>query len=175
MIKRLIFFTVICLFASAPALADLAPIGDPVEGGSWAQGFNETGVGNFDLVAVKMISGGDTFESLTHRSLATGWSVVYENDSTSPTLATATGGPLTSMTWNIWFTGTKSNPLVFDFVAFYGETLLESARATWNGSGWSITTSLWNPTRAELIPIPTAVILGVLGLCAAGVKLRKFA
>jgi hypothetical protein len=79
------------------------------------------------------------------------------------------------LTWSIKFAGAKSNPLVFDFVAFNGETLLERTRASWSGSGWSFATSPLTFTRAQFVPIPGAVLLGMLGLSVAGVKLRKFA
>jgi hypothetical protein len=184
MLKKLIFTIIICVFMSAPAFADFIGIGDPVEGGSWKQAFIESGVGSFDLVAVQMVSAGDTFEHWTHSGFnRAGWSTstVYENDLMYPTLATATGSVQTSLTWNIKFAGTKSNPLVFDFVAFHGDTLKETARATWSGSGWSFATTgnfLWRPTKADLlapvVPVPGAVLLGLLGLSAAGIKLRKF-
>jgi hypothetical protein len=175
--RKLIFFTIICAFVSVPASADLISIGDPVEGNSWSQGFNETGVGNFDLVAVRMVSAGDSFEHWTHSGFSNGsWSTYYENPSgLYPTLATATGNAVTSLTWSIKFAGAKSNPLVFDFVAFNGETLLERTRASWSGSGWSFATSPLTFTRAQFVPIPGAVLLGMLGLSVAGVKLRKFA
>jgi len=174
--KRIMFIVVMCAFAAVPAFADLTPIDAPMEGGSWSQGFNETGVGSFDLVAVQMVSPGDSFEHWTHSSFSTGgWSTVYENPSALPILATATGPGVTSLTWYIKFAGPSSNPLVFDFVAFRGDVRLESAHASWSGSGWTITGGSWNPTRAELVPVPAAVLLGMLGLSLAGVKLRKFA
>ena len=164
------------MLAANGAFADISADGDPVEGNSWSQGFNESGVGLFDLVAVKMVSPApDSFQSLTHRNLPSGWSVVYETPGGAyPTLATATGPARTNMTWTIVFAGSSSNPLAFDFVAFNGNTLLESAHAVW-GPGWRITAGNWNPTRAELVPVPGAVLLGILGLGAVGVKLRKYA
>lgn len=175
--KKLIFCTgLTILLAANAALADLMAIGDPVEGGSWSQGFIESGVGSFDLVAVQMFSAGDSFETPTHSAFTVGsWSTIYEAPGGFPTLASATGPATTSLTWNIQFEGTSSNPLIFDFVAFGGETLRESARATWSGSGWSFVGGPWTPTRAEVVPIPGAVLLGILGLGAAGLKLRKFA
>jgi hypothetical protein len=177
--KRMMFASVMCAFVAVPAFADLGVIGDPVEGGSWSQGFYETGVGLFDLVAVQMVSAGDSFEHFTHSSFSVGgWSTIYENAPLNPTLASAKGSAVTYLSWSIKFAGLKSNPLVFDFVAFSGETLLERTRASWSGSGWSFSSSppdRWNPTRAEVVPVPAAVLLGMLGLSIAGLKLRKFA
>ena len=136
----LIGAVVLTVFAGRAA-ADLTIIGDPVEGGSWSQAFNESGVGPFTGVSVQM-SAGDTFESLTHYGLPAGWSVVYESPGGGfPTLATASGPARTSMDWNIRFAGANSNPLVFDFAAFDAAgNVVNSAHAVW-GPGWGITKS----------------------------------
>jgi len=170
-----IFAALTVLIITNSALANLTSIGGPVEGASWSQGFNESDVGNFDLVAVRMVSAGDSFEHPAHSSLLSDWSILYENDPTYPTLASASGTSLTSMTWNINFAGSSSDPLTFDFVAFNGDTLLESARAVWNGSGWNITAGTWEPERSELIPIPApgAILLGGIGVAVVGWLRRR--
>jgi len=161
------------ILTASTATADLVPVGDPVPGGSWFQQFNETGVGNFDLVAVRMTSAGDTFEHSTHYGFdQAGWALKYENAPMYPTLASATGPAVTSLTWTIKFAGNNNdNPLAFDFVAFYGDTLLESAHCYWPADGtphyndWVITApGSWSPTRAELVPVPGAVVLGAVGI-----------
>ena len=183
MIKRLILIAVMCAFVAAPALADLTPIGDFVEGASWTQAFDEgnPSIGPFDLVAVKMTSLGDTFETQTHFNFSNaGWALAYENTPPSPTLASASGTSVNYLAWSIKFAGASSNPLVFDYVAFNGNTIANTAHAVW-GPGWSITnygtkpSPYWNPTRAEVVPVPAAVLLGMLGFCVAGLKLRKLA
>jgi len=177
--KRIVFIAVMCAFVAAPAFADLfTAIGEPGEGGSWLQGFNESGVGNFDLVAVNMVTAGDSFENQTHSGFnVSGWSLLYQNNGgLNPTLASASGPGVSSLTWNIKFAGDQSNQFAFDFVAFKSgeDKIAESAHAVWNG-GWTITTGTWTPTRAEVVPVPAAVLLGILGLSVAGIKLRKFA
>jgi len=178
--KGAVLLAIVAIFvATGVTRADLTTIGDPVEGNSWSQQFRETRVGNFDLVAVRMASLGDTFEHWTHSGFSNGsWSTtsVLENDPLYPTIAVASGPTVTDLTWWIKFAGLKSNPLAFDFVAFYGATMKDGARVAWNGSGWSIGTGTWVPTRQELeaVPVPAAALLGFLGLSAAGIKLRKF-
>ena len=168
------FFILSLLITFSVASADLVPIGDPIEGDSWAQAFNESGVGYFDFVAVLMVSDGDTFESFTHTNFnRSGWSTKYENPSDYPVVATATGLKTNNLTWTIHFAGSKSDPLAFNFVAFEGNTLKEAAYAEWTGSKWNISLIPdWDIPRAE-IPLPGAAILGILGLGAAGLKLRR--
>lgn len=158
------------------ATADIVPFGDPFDGNSWGQRFQESGVGQFDFLAVQMNSSGDAFEAPVFRNFsAGGWSSVFN----SSTLATASGTSLTSLEFDLIFAGANTNSLEFTFVAFRGNTLLESARASWNGSGWSVTAGAWTPSRQSLenlvVPVPGAALLGVLGLGIAGWVKRRMA
>ncbi len=169
------------LLATSGAIADMSPVGDPMEIGSWAQRFEESGVGNFDFMAVQWVSPtSDAFESLTFRNFSTGSWSIQENRSSSPTLAIATTGtPLSRVQFDIAFTGSSGTPLQFDFHAFLGNTWLESSRASWSGGVWSFSSIKPQPVSRSVlvaqVPVPGAMLLGFLGLGYAGMRLRKVA
>ena len=83
--------------------------------------------------------------------------------------------------FNIRFAGSKSDPLTFDYVAFNGLNIVNTAHIVWTGSGWSITnygtkSPYWNPTRGQVVPAPAAVVLAAGGLGLAGwIRRRRIA
>jgi hypothetical protein len=159
---------VFLVFAANGASAGFVAVGTPVDGNSWSQGFIESGVGSFDFMAVEMVSAGDTFVDPAFSSLASGWT---QAQNPADTWSYASGTSTTSMTFNIRFEGSSSDPLEFNFYAFGGSTLLEAANAKWNGSSWSISTFSTTLTRSDIVaivPVPSAAGLGLAMLGALG-------
>lgn len=145
---------VVCLVG--PVQAALVTVGEPIEGGSWAQAFNESGVGQFDFMAVKMLSA-DAFNDPVFTNFnRAGWTNTQTNN---PIYGVAqTTQSTNNMNFNIRFAGAKSDPLQFVFVAFLGDNLLEQASATWSGSGWNIQAcDVW-PVSSQAQVLSEAVI-----------------
>ncbi len=176
--KRLVTICTICLtlallFPAVSALANITPVGGPSDNGSWEQRFQEDSVGYFDLIGIRMTSSGDSFEHAAINDFNPGtWSLLYENNGgINPTLASASGPSVNWAQFDIKFAGVSSNPLAFDFVAFRTgtEIIVDSAHAVWN-NGWTITAGTWNPSRADLVPIPApgAILLSGIGVVLVG-------
>ena len=98
----------------------------------------------------------------------------YDSESKT-TFAQATGNLVTSLNFYINFIGDRSNSLVFDFVAWNNNTLLEAANVIWDGSSWTITASQ-NAYQAPVtapVPEPSTILLmgtGLLGIIGFGRK-----
>ena len=154
-------------YAEATLISD----GDPATIGSWAQRFQEDGVGPFNLMGI--VSPVATFEHPTFAGFsAPGWSLTSE--SADFTHAAAAGPSLSWLQFDIHFLGSSADPLVFDFFAYNGATLKEAAHASWSGGGWTITPLAFAPPAATFVPEPGLILLmatGVVGLVAA--KARK--
>jgi hypothetical protein len=161
-LKFLIAIVLILALGSSQASAAIQAVGGVLPGNSWGQQFQEYGVGNFDLLAVKITSGpGGPFEAPVFSAFSTaGWADQPVGVNPAPSLAIASGPSVGNLLFNIEFTGSSSDALAFDFVAFgAGETPLESAHASWNG-GWTITAGSWSPSRSDIagsIVVPAAV------------------
>ncbi|WP_428937832.1 hypothetical protein [Fontivita pretiosa] len=149
----------------------LTTVGDPVPGNSWVQTFNESGVGNYDFLAVVWQSG-NGFEAPTFSAFTVGgWAVSLEN---APIGAIATGPDTTNMNFNLKFAGSPATPLAFDFYAFDGDTLKEAAHASWTGSTWVI--GAGSPLTkdqviaAASVPLPAAAWAGMVLIGGLGAR-----
>ena len=184
--RRLILIALMCAFIAAPAKADLTDtdpdpatdpimIGGPYVDDSWS--FTISVPWNSDLYAVRISPGfetEDTFESPAVRNVTLpGWSMVLDGLSLA-----SISGPLTNPDWDVFFAGVAPPALIeidnawFNGLTKVGEThwvLVNGSLSSWGHS------NDWDPTRAEVVPVPGAVLLGILGLSVVGLKLRRFA
>ncbi len=153
--------TLLALLASiltVPASAHLITVSEPIDRGSstievWA-GFG--GGRKCDLIAVRMTSGDDYFESPTLYDFdVAGWSMVYENSDSQPTLASALGPPTGEIGLLVHFAAPRVGyPREWEIIWIEGDSFLARIRVSVSETG---KVSLdkpctWNPTRADLLP-----------------------
>ena len=175
--NKLLLLRILTVFALAfamagPASANITPIGDPVEANSWFLNVSASGIGAYDLIAAKIATAGDTFESPAFTNISNaGWAMVVD----SPTLASMAGPSVTSLSWSVNFTKDLSDPVTWDWAVFSGNTLTYTSRFVWDGTTLNATgnSGIWNPTRADVIPAPGAILLGSLGVSLVGWLKRR--
>lgn len=136
----------------------------------WSQTFYEDGSNglydnfSFDAFAIKLVVG--NFEMPTISINDVSWSVVWED----PTTVAASGdvhtpGDLLYLTLN--FAGNHNSQLLFDYVAYYGDSIVQSQRAQWSGCNWTIGafgSGKWLPERND-IPEPSTVAILTFATC----------
>ena len=146
--------------------------GDILEGDSWSFAVTASGF-NYNLVAGKISSADDVYESPDARNFSrAGWGMVNDD----PTLAAFAGPTTNSMAWRMYFIDEADKNVTIDWALFNGQTRVWTSRyVVTNGvlTGYTPRSTYWLPT-AEQVPVPGAVLLGFLGLGAAGWKLRRF-
>ena len=167
---------ILALAVSGPVLANPTMIGGPVIGNSWS--ITATAGGTYDLWAIRISPvslGIDTFEvgSPALQTATAGWNMVVE----TPSLVSI-AGPTSPINLNIFFNGGAPPALLeIDHALFNGTTkVIETHWLLTNGvllpGDWSFSNS-WNPTRADVIPAPGAILLGSLGVSLVGWLRRR--
>ncbi|MCY2954881.1 MAG: hypothetical protein NTU53_23365 [Planctomycetota bacterium] len=162
---------------AAPAAAELVPVGDPWDYGSWGARFGENGVVpdsgtyTFDFVGVRFTSAAGAFEGsgLTNFS-DSHWSSWTSSDAR---VASASGHSIAYLEWDFHFAGSSSTPIQFDYFFFSGNTLRGSQHMTWQ-NGWTYPYFVPTTTvlREEFLPAPVpfpsvaSASLTALGLLA---------
>ena len=158
------------LVVTGSAVAAIAPVGGAWEIGSWAQRFEESGVGTFDRIEVTFQSAGVAFEApgLANFSSANWIISTSSGPSSGPDYVLAEGPGLSSLQFDVLFLGNVTDPLTFDFHAWNGTDSVEAARLSWDGGTWTITTT--GDCVRPVVPEPTTMIAGALLLLPFGVS-----
>ena len=177
--KFVIMFAIgaLVLAVNRPVVANPTMIGGPYIGNTWS--ITATAPGPYDLWAVRISPGYETVETFrVGPALDTGtagWSMVLDG----PLLASIVG-PAGSINLNIYFAGAAPPALLeIDHALFNGQTKrIETHWVLANGSiynpgGTWYHSNSWNPTRADVIPAPGAVLLGSIGAGLVGWLRRR--
>ncbi len=174
---RILAIWVLVLAVTGPVLANPTMIGGPYIGDSWS--ITATAPGPYDLWAVRISPvsvGVDAFEVGPALSTTTaGWNTVLEQ----PLLASI-AGPTSPINLDIHFAGSAPPALLeIDHVLFNGQTkviethwVLVDGSIYNEGGSWEFSDS-WNPTRADVIPAPGAILLGSIGVGLVGWLRRR--
>lgn len=174
--RSLIVLLALCVILAVPGPASAVYwVGDPIEGGSWTQNFqqasnevwNSQAVGSFDYFRFDFVSTlGDfgSFEIPGLRSFTSGagWYAVPSHQTTKLSDAV---GPLRSATLSfaVRFYGNKTDPLQFHTAIYRQGVLRQSQKAYWSGSAWTFTDEPLGRHDPGVVPEPgSAVLIGAV-------------
>ncbi len=164
-----IMIAAVILTAATNVIAVPTMTGGPYTGNSWSYPASASGIGLYDLVAVRIASGSDVFESPAISNISNpNWGLVLDG----PTLASWSGPSVSSLSWTTNFDGDlpMSDPLVLDWAFFNNGQLTAWTHWNMNVNGGLDSWTLkppdgWQPELDDVIPEPaTLLLLGFGGL-----------
>jgi hypothetical protein len=174
----------VVLLCANSAWADLTFFEDYQEGNSWSPGgFQLDNTANHMQMALSVPGGFDTYPnaSLTpwNPGSLNGWTETYNDGTTVIWDSTVANRP----TFRVWFVDALKTQTFTWYLQSYKDGVLnpkdDNAIVFGNAKLVSIGAppSGWDPgyIDASVAPVPGAVLLGLLGLSAAGIRLRRFA
>jgi len=164
----------VLMFGLTNSARAILVIGDPIEGGSWAQRFILDVSAGTHMEAFMRSPAPDAFEAPGFANPSVGgWTTWMIGSSILQILAS--GNLAKNMQFDIRFAGSRSNPLVFDFYEWNAVgVVVDKARASWSGSGWSFSGNCAPAPSPTPIPEPTTMIAGALLLLPFGASTVRF-
>ena len=178
--------------SASPSVAGLRfrAIGDPVSGGSWFQMFSVHSPTAFTNLGMMLDFGyagleGSPAMDFSFADATAGWKESFgpATGATWP-MAAATGTATTDLVWQAHFADPVSQSFSMTLFAYndIGSNVFDGARALWNGSEWSYagvangySWEIYQSTVAgtPTVPVPSALLLGGVGLAAVGQIRRR--
>ena len=197
MMRKLILVLVLTLCMAGAARADLylEVVGDPTMSDSWFQRFNLNDIGGnepkgFDQLMIRMVPGTGDFEVSDAMS-----DLVYSDpahplnftSNGTSNLVQATGDNVAQLEFDLNFQGVPEMDVSFNLETFdsvggayvssghvWGAILGKNPGGQWKWDIAPVSVVLNDLGKPVFVPIPAAVLIGMLGLGVAGLKLRKY-
>jgi len=170
-----LLFLLALVLGLVPAIADIEPVGPPVEGGSWSQLWTQDKA-SVDQIIVRWLSGPSTFEPRTFQGFdRPSWTQGYDSPNLSQALSSVS---TSSLNFTLHFTGNTGNSIMFNLWELNGGTVQEGLTFAYKADlpGYTDSWGDWkwvaqtNPVPVIPTPEPAALLLlGIMGAVVLGV------
>ena len=186
-VTRFLYAVVGGLFLAFPSgvRADLSfqTVGDPFDGGSWFQAFHVNSSAEFENIGLVVWSGDETagFETpawnFTLRPDEVNPHMFTETFSFGDSIAAAHGNATDTLTWESHFAGEKEDQSFTMSLFVWDDPLrnIGAAAAAWDGETWDLKAAsnvTWEDFQSQvgigIAPVPSALLLGTMGLLIVG-------
>ena len=173
---------------TASANITFKPVGHPFGADGWSQQFSLVSTTPFENLGIVLVPTAD--DDGTSGFAAGAWELSGANGSApgyvqsfaaGDIVTGASGGSTNQLLWQTRFTGTRTGQAfaltLFVYDDILGGSSAQTASVKWDGSWWSVNTSpgvTWEQYQdsvrgaATIVPAPSALLLGIIGLALVG-------